>query len=178
MLIGKDIGVENYEPAQGVCVQGIIANPVCTEFSIAKGFHKSGDYQKGMVLVNECLRIIDICEPVWWVIENPASGKLKEFLGPPKFTYEPWHFGSPWTKKTGLWGNFNAPKRQYFRWQDVPKNENLYIRPGRPKPSMAFLHKSAKQHIKEFEAFNVEDDMSFRSLCSQNFAQAFFKANP
>lgn len=178
VLIGKDIGVENYEPPEDVCVHGIIANPVCTEFSIAKGFHKNGDYRKGMVLVNECLRIIDICEPVWWVIENPASGKLKEFLGAPKFVYEPWHFGSPWTKKTGLWGKFNTPEKTYTRWQDVPKNEKLYTRPGRPKPSMAFLHKSAKHHIKEFESFQVEDDMSFRSLCSQNFAQAFFKANP
>lgn len=36
--VGKDIGVENYTPDREV--YGIIANPVCTEFSTATGFHK------------------------------------------------------------------------------------------------------------------------------------------
>jgi hypothetical protein len=173
--IGKDIGVENYHPPQDV--YGIIANPVCTEFSIAAGFHKHGDYEKGMKLVLECQRIIAQAKPIFWCIENPASGRLKDFLGKPRFVYEPWHFGSPWTKKTALWGNFNIPTKKYSKWEDVPKNENLYVRPGRPKPSMAFFHKSAKKHIREFDCFEVEDDMSFRSLCSQNFAKAFFEVN-
>lgn len=38
ILIGEKIGVENYTPS--VNVHGIIANPVCTEFSTTKGFHK------------------------------------------------------------------------------------------------------------------------------------------
>jgi hypothetical protein len=38
VCVGKDIGVQNYHPPKDV--YGIIANPVCTEFSIAKGFHK------------------------------------------------------------------------------------------------------------------------------------------
>lgn len=42
--IGKDIGVENYHPPKNVF--GVIANPVCTEFSIAKGFHINGDLEK------------------------------------------------------------------------------------------------------------------------------------
>lgn len=175
-LIGRSIGVENYHPPENV--HGVIANPVCTEFSVASGFHKSGDYEKGMFLVNECLRIIKECNPVFWTIENPATGRLKDFLGKPVMTYEPWMFGSPWTKRTALWGKFNRPVPKYYRWQDVPKNEALYVRPGRPKPSMAFLHKSAKNHIREFDCFTVEDDMSFRSLCSQGFAQAFFESNP
>lgn len=93
-------------------------------------------------------------------------------------TYEPWHFGSPWTKKTALWGKFNKPKRMYERWEDVPKIPELYMRPGRGKPSIAFLHKSAVRYIPEFSAFHPDSDMEFRSLCSQMFAQAFFEANP
>jgi hypothetical protein len=178
-LIGKNIGVENYEPPQNV--YGIIANPVCTEFSIARGFHIETDTKKGMVLVDACFKIIRECEShgnlKFWCVENPATGKLKRNLGNPKLVYEPWNFGSPWTKKTALWGNFNIPTMKYSKWEDVPKNESLYVRPGRPKPSMAFLHKSAKKHIREFDCFEVEDDMSFRSLCSQNFAKAFFEVN-
>lgn len=173
--IGSDIGVENYHPPKNV--HGIIANPVCTEFSVAQGFHKNKNYEKGMFLVRECQRIIYECAPKFWAIENPATGHLKNFLGPPRMTYEPWHYGSPWTKKTALWGNFKIPPKLYYRWQDVPKNDALYIRPGRQKPSMAFLHKSAIRHIPEFSCFTADSDMEFRSLCSQNFAQAFFKAN-
>lgn len=176
LKIGKDIGVENYIPDEDI--YGVIANPVCTEFSIASGFHKNGDIDKGMFLVNHCKRIIDICNPVFWVIENPASGRLKNYLGEPDFVYEPWQFGSPWTKKTALWGVFNKPKKVYQKWEDVPKINGLYCRPGRGKPSLAFMHKSHKRFIHEWDSFQVEDDMSFRSLCSQKFAMAFKQANP
>lgn len=176
ILVGSKIGVENFHPPENV--HGIIANPVCTEFSIAPGFHKIGNYEQGLFLVKECLRIINECQPRWWMMENPASGKLKEFLGTPTMTYEPWEYGSPWTKKTALWGNFNKPPKIYEQWADVPKISGLYTRPGRPKPSLAFMHKSAAKLIPEFQCFEPESDMEFRSLCSQKFAEAFFKANP
>ena len=175
ILIGKDIGVENYHPPKDV--YGIIANPVCTEFSIAKGFHKTGNHEEGLFLVKHCQRIIEEANPVFWAIENPATGKLKDYLGKPTMTYEPWEYGSPWTKRTALWGKFNVPLPLYQKWEHVPKNDKLYIRPGRPKPSLAFLHKSAIKNISEFSDFKVEDDMSFRSLCSQGFAKEFFKVN-
>ena len=100
--VGKWIGVENFKPYEPV--YGVIANPVCTEFSIATGFNKQLDLEKGMFLVRECQRIIKECKPKFWVIENPATGRLKEFLGKPRFVYEPWQYGSPWTKRTALWG--------------------------------------------------------------------------
>ncbi len=171
--IGKDIGVENYTP--DMSIHGIIANPVCTEFSTANGFHKKNDPDLSMI--KHCLRIINQTFPEWWVIENPFNGTLKDHLGYPDFVYQPWEYGSPWTKKTALWGNFNMPFKLYDKWGHVPKNENLYIRPGRPKPSLAFLHKSAKQFIREFDPFEVDSDNAFRSLCSQGFARAFMNAN-
>ena len=175
--IGKDIGVENYNPPRNV--YGIIANPVCTEFSIAKGFHINGDLQKGMFLVNHCLRIIKECNPTFWVIENPATGKLKDFLGEPDFIYQPWEFGSPWTKKTALWGSFNMPIKTFSKWEDLEKIESLYIRGNRKKPSLVYLHKNDKYKIKEWEwAYDlINDDMSLRSMCSDGFAKAFYEAN-
>ena len=175
ILIGSEIGVENYHPPKNV--YGIIANPVCTEFSIATGFHKEGDYDKGLFLVRECQRVIKEANPVFWAIENPASGRLKNYLGTPTMTYEPWHYGSPWTKKTALWGQFNTPPRRYIFWDDVPKIPNLYVRPGRSKPSLAFMHKSAARLIPEFADFYPKTDMEFRSLCSQKFAQSFYEVN-
>lgn len=175
--IGKDIGVENYNPPKNV--YGIIANPVCTEFSIARGFDKVGDLQEGMFLVNHCLRIIKECNPTFWVLENPATGKLKDFLGNPAFVYQPWEFGSPWTKKTALWGEFNIPNKIFNNWEDVDKIENLYIRGERKKPSLVYLHKNDKYKIKEWEwAYDlINDDMSLRSMCSDGFAKAFYEAN-
>jgi hypothetical protein len=178
VLIGKEIGVENYNPPAGV--HGIIANPVCTDLSTARGFHKENNIERGMFLVRHCLRIIEEAKPVWWKMENPANGRLKDVIGCPKFIYQPWQFGSPYTKKTALWGEFTAPKPKYQKWDDVPKNENLYTRPGRGKPSLAFLHKSAIDHLPEFRwaKDKIKTDADFRSLCSQGFAAAFKEVNP
>jgi len=201
ILVGSDIGVENYHPPQGV--YGIIANPVCTEFSTARYGGQPRDTEKGMFLVNECLRIIEEAKPVFWVIENPARGALKKYLGKPKANYQPYQYGSPWSKHTALWGDFKMPEKLYQKWSDVPeeiKIKELYVRPtatyanGQTRkatgvPSLAFMH--ARKHLKfipEFQPFmeiaerkgNARSngaDMEFRSLCSQKFAQAFYEAN-
>ena len=71
------------------------------------------------------------------------------------------------------------PKRTYTNWDDVPKNDKLYIRPGRKKPNLAFLHKSAINLIPEFEFAreHIKCDADIRSMCSQGFAKAFYLAN-
>lgn len=177
ILIGKEIGVENYSPTEEI--YGIIANPVCTEFSTARSTGKARNPEKGMELVRECQRIIKEANPKFWVIENPATGRLKDYLGEPTMTYEPWEYGSPWTKRTALWGKFNIPPKKYTKWEDVPKNDKLYVRPGRGKPSLAFMHKSAYDLIPDFWIYKrPETDMEFRSLCSPQFAEAFYKSNP
>ncbi len=175
-LIGSEIGVENYTPPPNV--YGIIANPVCTEFSTARTNGKARNPDAGMFLVRECQRIIQQANPHFWVIENPAKGVLKAYLGEPTYQYEPWWYGSPWTKRTALWGKFNIPSRAYMQWEDVPKIPALYTRPGRGKPSLAFMHKSAYDLIPEFQHLpRPTSDMEFRSLCSQRFARAFYIVN-
>lgn len=177
ILVGSDIGVENYTPPPDV--YGIFANPVCTEFSTARSNGKARNPEVGLFLVKECQRIIEQANPHFWVIENPAKGVLKDYLGTPAYEYEPWWFGSPWTKRTALWGKFNIPERLYYKWEDVPKLDGLYQRPGRGKPSLAFMHKSHYHKIPEFQHLPVpQSDMEFRSLCSQKFARAFLEVNP
>lgn len=185
VTIGADIGVENL--IVDIPVWGIIANPVCTEFSpVRRGkpgqnYPHVSNHEEGLKLVRECQRIIEESNPKWWAIENPAMGALRNYLGKPDFTYQPWHFGSPWTKATALWGNFNKPNRVYQRWDDVPDKIDLWTRPGRSKPSIVYLHKSAFQLIPEFRHSGLpapDSDMELRSLCSQKFAAAFKEANP
>lgn len=122
ICVGKDNGgVEAFNPPENV--YGIIANPPCTHFSIAKmrTSKVQRDLNEGMRLVKECQRIIWAClirqhqEPSrtmplkFWVIENPATGFLRWFLGKPTFEYCPSEFGSNFTKRTALWGCFTPP---------------------------------------------------------------------
>jgi hypothetical protein len=180
ILVGKKIGVENYKPPKNI--HGIIANPVCLEFSTARTGGKALNPDNGMKLVKECLRIIDEAKPNWHVIENPATGRLRDFLGTPSAIYQPYHYGSPWTKKTALWGNFTMPKILYKSWEELDPyyNNKLYIKPGRTKPSLVHLHKNSILYIEEFKSFigKIKTDMEFRSLCSQKFAKEFKKVNP
>ena len=186
ILIGKAYGVENLNKTSllrdfGVdCVQGIIANPVCTDLSRARRGGKARDIESGLFLVHHCLRIIKELKPKWWVLENPAMGALREVLGKPKLVYQPYEYGSGWTKKTALWGNFRLPEKVYQSFDECPKINGLYIRKTRDKaPSLAFQHKNHIRFIDEFKPFVdfVKTDADLRSLCSQNFANAFKVVN-
>ena len=160
--IGKDIGVENFTPPPNV--YGIIANPPCTHFSIARSKAKlPRDLKEGMRLVQECLRIIWECNyrldiksrsmPLkFWSIENPATGFLQWFLGKPAFVYSHVEYGGYMSKKTALWGKFTHPDRPLM-FHPLPANHTI-------------------GHIE-----NGKHDMETRSLCPVDFAKAFFYAN-
>lgn len=176
IMIGEEIGVENYHPPKNV--YGVIANPPCTEFSTAD-YSRDSDTEKGMFLVNHCLRIIEEANPKWWMLENPATGTLKKFIGKPRVTYQPWEYGSSWTKKTALWGNFTMPEKTVLNRKDVKINPDLYIRARDTMPSLVMLHKSAINFLPEYEwcKDRIKKDADIRSLCSAGFAKEFYKSN-
>ena len=167
--IGKNIGVENYHPPPEN-VYGIIANPPCTMFSIARTKAKTPrDLKQGMVAVHHCVRIIHECiykqydehsrkMPVnFWVIENPGTGYLKWFLGQPRFEYCPSWYGGTFTKRTALWGQFNIPKIPFM--ESVLENgvRSLGGNYGRNK------------HL----WFSGDE----KAVCEPKFAKAFFMVN-
>ena len=174
--VGESIGVENF--SYDGEVHGVIANPVCTKFSNVNQHRATINDEDGLFLVKHCLRIIDEVKPKWWVLENPASGTLKNHLGKPRAIYQPWQYGSPWTKKTALWGNFTMPIPKYTRWHEVPNKLDLWTRKGR-KPSIVWWHKSAAAFIPEFDwaVDMIDSDMALRSMCSQGFAKALYLSN-
>ena len=95
----------------------------------------------------------------FWVIENPATGYLKHYLGKPTYEYCPQEFGEDYSKRTALWGNFNAPKKPiWFAHKLKGKDLTTLVSP--------MTHR------------NKEDRMHARSKVSEKFAQAFFLANP
>ena len=167
--------VLTYEPPSNV--YGILAAPPCTEFSLLNCIpeQRERNFDEGMKVVNACLEIIKKCNPKFYAIENPI-GYLKDYLGKPEFTFQPWEFGDPWTKRTCIWGKFNNPEKLYSNWEDVPKLD-LYTRPNRGKPNYAYLHKSAVKCIPQLSGYNPKTDAEFRAITPPGFAQEFFKAN-
>ena len=171
--IGKTIGIENYHPPENV--YGIIANPPCTMFSIARTNAKTPrDLREGMRLVSECLRITWECQYLtplnkragllkFWVIENPGTGMLKYFLGKPNYTYSPHEFGADFTKRTALWGYFNPPMKPFWI-RDIPKYSSV-------KDKMNLTN------YKGTFAQRRENQMHDRSRCYVGFAKAFFEVN-
>lgn len=105
--------VRHYDPPENV--YGILAAPPCTMFSLARTTAKKPRcFYEGMEVVEACLRIIWEVRKrqklAFWALENPI-GFLRQFLGKPSYTFEPWWFGDDSKKKTDLWGYFKEPTR-------------------------------------------------------------------
>lgn len=99
-------------------VDGILAAVPCTDFAVSgarwwKAKDASGSTEASLELLYQTQRIIDLCEPEFWAIENPV-GRINTLdpwmkqYGPRYF--QPYWYGDPYTKKTGLWGEFNFPE--------------------------------------------------------------------
>jgi site-specific DNA-cytosine methylase len=115
--LGFDIFKWDYKAIKTVLVGGILAAPPCTDFTVSGAQYwakkdKAGDTEASVKLVRKVLEIARYFKPRFWVIENPV-GRLNELV-PELKSYGPWYwqpfqFGDPWTKKAGLWGEFNRP---------------------------------------------------------------------
>lgn len=141
-------------------VHGILAAPPCTHFagSGARWWAGKGDAPllEGLSIVDACLRIIAVCNPKWWALENPV-GRLSQYLGKPTMYFHPHEYGGysgpedGYTKKTCLWGNFNHPKKLPI---PAALGSKMHLLPPSP------------------------DRWRLRSATPAGFAQAFYEANP
>lgn len=155
ICVGEKDDVRTYIPPDNV--YGIIANPPCTMFSLARTRAKTPRDIKGALgIVTACLRIVHFTKPKFWVIENPM-GLLRKYLGQPKITIQPYWFGEHYSKRTDLWGDFNIPKFSPVR---LTKDE---------------IH-AMKQNTRKLPdiGLSVADR---RAVAPKKFAQAFFDAN-
>lgn len=133
-------------------VHGILAAPPCTVFasSGARWPRTDQDYIEALSIVDACLRLVIVCQPQWWCLENPV-GKLVRWLGPPVAYFNPCDYGDPWTKKTALWGDFIMPPK-------TPVEPICGSKIHRYPPS--------------------PDRGDLRSITPPAFSRAFFEANP
>lgn len=132
---------------------GILAAPPCDHLasSGAKWWEGKGNdcLLDALSIVDACLRIIMVCKPIFWALENPV-GRLVHYLGKPVIYFHPYEFGDPYTKKTCLWGKFNPPDKKPVKPELKSK---IHYMP--PSPQRGLL----------------------RSVTPQGFAKAFFEVN-
>lgn len=140
-------------------VYGILAAPPCDHFSVSgaqywKAKDTDGRTKDGISIMDACMRIIFVCNPVFWCLENPV-GRMKYFIGDPQLIFNPCDYGDPYTKKTLLWGKFNLPE----------KNK---VEPIKVCSQGSWLQKLGGKS---------EKTKMLRSITPEGFAKAFFKAN-
>lgn len=167
-------------------IHGILAAPPCTHFSRAgarcwkeKG---EGPILEGLAIVDACLRAVVIYRPAWWALENPV-GRLKDYLGPPAWKFDPYQFGDPWTKRTWLWGHFTPPT-PLFSAQARCAVEPEFSSPGGGTPGQ-WWRESRKRNKPTKPPARIDRTTYLgscrkveRSTTPPGFAQAFFEVNP
>lgn len=132
-------------------VYGILAAPPCTMFanSGARWKRSKEDMLAALSVVDACLRMVLLCRPKFWALENPI-GKLKKYLGAPYYRFHPCDFGDPYTKKTLLWGKFNLPIKTPV--EPAQGSKMHFISPSKNRQKL-------------------------RSITPPGFARAFFNSN-
>lgn len=113
---GFDVGffADLFGDFDGLEVYAILAACPCTEFASSGARYfaakdADGRTAAAVELVRQTLRTIEYHRPPVWAIENPV-GRIEQLAGLPpwRLSFEPHHLGDPYTKKTLLWGRFNA----------------------------------------------------------------------
>lgn len=134
-------------------VYGILAAPPCTVFasSGARWERTETEVIEALSIVDACLRLVAVCKPRFWVLENPI-GTLKNYLGEPAWYFDPCDYGDPYTKRTCLWGDFNKPK------------------PSRVNPV-----EGSRMHLRY--GGKSERTKALRSATPTGFSKAFFETN-
>jgi hypothetical protein len=155
-LPGSDVRLFEY-PGR---VYGILAAPVCTDFSGSGAQYWTqkdldGRTLASLAVADACCRVVLMCNPVaFWVLENPV-GRLRNWYGPPVMYFNPCDYGDAYTKKTCLWGKFNRPVQNP-------------VEPVRVCSQGSWLQKLGGKSDRTKE---------LRSVTPPGFAQAFFESN-
>lgn len=162
-----------------VSIYGILAAPPCTMFSLARTTAKTPrDFNEGMAAVQACLEIIWSVRKkhklTFWALENPM-GYLRQFLGKPPLTFDPCDYGDGYTKRTDLWGYYNAPtKRPRQMTEDeiarCAINNRKYHGPPVDKKGVTDWQKWGNN-------FGNRRQAMLRAITPAGFATQFFNAN-
>ena len=114
LAFGVDFFVDWFGDFDGMDVFAILAACPCTEFAVSGARHfaakdADGRTAAAVELVHQTLRTVEYYRPSIWAIENPV-GRIGKLAGLPpwRLSFDPCQLGHPYTKKTLVWGRFNA----------------------------------------------------------------------
>lgn len=143
----------------GLDIYAILAACPCTDFALSGARHfaakdADGRTAASVQLVHQTLRVIEYFRPALWALENPV-GRIERLGGLPswRLSFDPFHVGDTYTKKTLIWGRFNA---------DLP------VAPVDPV-------EGSKMH--RMYGGSSLATKNARSVTPEGFAYAFFMAN-
>ena len=126
----------------------IWASPPCQYFSCARrsniGRHgitkeslESDIINKGLPILYKTLEIIDYFQPKYYFIENPQTGRMKEFIDRPYFDVDYCMYSHPTRKRTRIWTNLTdfQPKlcNKTCGAYDISNNKHLFCATGGKK---------------------------------------------
>jgi len=111
---GFDLYADMFGMFEGADVYAVLAACPCTDFASSGARHfaakdKDGRTAASVNLVHQTLNIIEYFKPPIWALENPV-GRIERLGGLPpwRLSFDPNHVGEDYTKKTLIWGRFNA----------------------------------------------------------------------
>jgi len=117
--IRMDIMSWNYKEHPPHYFDIIWASPPCTEYSIAKSIG-ARKIDESNVIVLKVLEIIKYFDPIFFMIENPQTGLLKNQYFMKDIPYDDLDYckyGMPYRKRTRIWNNI-------FGWKPKPLCQN------------------------------------------------------
>ena len=156
---GIEVYANEYGAFNGEDVYAVLAACPCTDFASSGARHFAAKDADGRTLlsqeiVSQTMAIIEYLKPQVWALENPV-GRIGKLTGLPQWrtSFDPYHFGDTYTKKTLLWGRHNG---------DMP------IMPREPV-------EGSKMHTQYGGSCRGRNNA--RSVTPEGFAYAFFIAN-
>lgn len=181
--------VRDYQPPSAM-VWGILAAPPCTQFAVSgarwwKEKERRAPHllKEAVEVVKACLRIIEVCQPEWWALENPV-GRLRQFIGDYAYMFEPWEYGDPWLKRTCIWGEHRQPEKRPCRKPKGGKGRwrvslTNHLSPTPTAGQIAELVRTKMIPADWIHRLGPSPDRAtLRSITPPGFAQAFYEANP
>ena len=142
----------------------MIAHPPCTHLAVSgarwwAAKDSDGRTAAAVELVRAALRFVaGIGGPSVWALENPTGrlARLVPEIGRPRLSFDPCDYGDAYTKRTHLWGRFNA---------DLPRSP---VEPERVCSQGSWVQRLGGKS---------ERTKVLRSTTPPGFARAFWRAN-